>query len=384
MSVLPGSGIISFARGVPSPELFPVRELEEASRLAFQKHSAVGLNYGPPAGFRPLQEWLGDLYAVAPGRIVITPGSYTFLALLARVLVTSGPVLVEAPTYDRMISMLRRAGAKIVPIGRTGDGIDLGALEKYLETAGRTDRPAFLYVMPSFHNPTGTTMPVPDRERLADLAIRHELLLVEDDPYGQLRFDGESPASLHSLLTARGAGPLTVFASSFSKIIAPGLRVGYGVLPEHLAGPVTGAAADAYVSPPMWPQAVAYEFLAGGFLGAHLVRAREMLRRRRDTLVGRLDAGLSGHARWSVPDGGYFLWLELPEQLRSVDLLEDCERDGVTFVPGPDCFPDGSGGQNAARLSFSFPSLGDIAVGTDRLTAAARRRLNIPDDAVTI
>jgi 2-aminoadipate transaminase len=384
MSVLPGSGIISFARGVPSPELFPVRELEEASRLAFQKHSAVGLNYGPPAGFRPLQEWLGDLYAVAPGRIVITPGSYTFLALLARVLVTSGPVLVEAPTYDRMISMLRRAGAKIVPIGRTGDGIDLGALEKYLETAGRTDRPAFLYVMPSFHNPTGTTMPVPDRERLADLAIRHELLLVEDDPYGQLRFDGESPPSLHSLLTARGAGHLTVFASSFSKIIAPGLRVGYGVLPEHLAGPVTGAAADAYVSPPMWPQAVAYEFLAGGFLGAHLVRAREMLRRRRDTLVGRLDAGLSGHARWSVPDGGYFLWLELPEQLRSVDLLEDCERDGVTFVPGPDCFPDGSGGQNAARLSFSFPSLGDIAVGTDRLTAAARRRLNIPDDAVTI
>jgi DNA-binding transcriptional MocR family regulator len=361
--------------------LFPVRELEEASRLAFQKHSAVGLNYGPPAGFRPLQEWLGDLYAVAPGRIVITPGSYTFLALLARVLVTSGPVLVEAPTYDRMISMLRRAGAQIVPIGRSGDGIDLGALEKYLETAGRTDRPAFLYVMPSFHNPTGTTMPVPDRERLADLAIRHELLLVEDDPYGQLRFDGESPASLHSLLTARGAGHLTVFASSFSKIIAPGLRVGYGVLPEHLAEPVTGAAAEAYVSPPMWPQAVAYEFLAAGFLPTHLARAREMLRQRRDTLVGRLDAGLSGHARWSVPDGGYFLWLELPERLGSADLLKDCERAGVTFVPGADCFFNGSGGQNAARLSFSFPSLGDIRAGADRLTAAARHRLNIPDEA---
>jgi 2-aminoadipate transaminase len=358
-----------------------VRELEEASRLAFQKHSAIGLNYGPPAGFRPLQEWLGDLHAVAPGRIVITPGSYTFLALLARVLVTSGPVLVEAPTYDRMISMLRRAGAQIVPIGRSADGIDLRALEKYLETAGRTDRPAFLYVMPSFHNPTGTTMPVPDRERLADLAIRHELLLVEDDPYGQLRFDGESPASLRSLLTARGAGHLTVFASSFSKIIAPGLRVGYGVLPEHLAEPVTGAAAEAYVSPPMWPQAVAYEFLAAGFLPAHLARAREMLRQRRDTLVGRLGAGLSGHARWSVPDGGYFLWLELPERLGSADLLKDCERAGVTFVPGADCFFGGSGGQNAARLSFSFPSLDDIRVGADRLTAAARHRLNIPDEA---
>jgi 2-aminoadipate transaminase len=243
MSVLPGSGIISFARGVPSPELFPVRELEEASRLAFQKHSAIGLNYGPPAGFRPLQEWLGDLHAVSPGRIVITPGSYTFLALLARVLVSSGPILVEAPTYDRMIQMLRRAGAQIVPIGRIGDGIDLEALEKYLETAGRTDPPAFLYVMPSFHNPTGTTTPVRDRERLADLAVRHDLLLVEDDPYGQLRFDGEPPVSLHTLLTERGAGQLTVFASSFSKVIAPGLRVGYGVLPEYLAGPVTSAAA---------------------------------------------------------------------------------------------------------------------------------------------
>ena len=198
--------------------------------------------------------------------------------------------------------MLRRAGAQTVPIGRCGDGIDLGALEKYLETAGRTDRPAFLYVMPSFHNPTGTTMPVPDRERLADLSIRHELLLVEDDPYGQLRFDGESPASLHSLLTARGAGHLTVFTSSFSKIIAPGLRVGYGVLPQHLAEPVTGAAAEAYVSPPMWPQACCDEFLAAGFLPTHLARAREMLRQRRDTLVGRANKTTQSKTRQAPPD----------------------------------------------------------------------------------
>jgi 2-aminoadipate transaminase len=381
VSVLPEPEIISFARGVPSPEMFPVRELGEASRLAFQKHSDTALNYGPPAGFRPLQEWLGDLHGTAPGRIVITPGSYMFLTLLAQVLTKSGPVLVEAPTYDRVNSMLRRAGAQVVSIGRSGDGIDLVALERYLETAGppgQAGHPAFLYVMPTFHNPTGTTMPPPDRERLADLAIRHELLLVEDDPYGQLRFGGEAPASLHTLLGARDAGHLAVFASSFSKIVAPGLRVGYGVLPEHLAGPVTNAATEAYVSPPMWPQAIAYEFLAAGLLPAHLARIREILRQRRDTLVGRLDAGLAGHACWTVPDGGYFLWLELPERLRSADLLEDCERAGVTFVPGAGCFFDGSsGGQNAARLSFSFPALDDIAVGADRLTAAARCRLGI-------
>jgi 2-aminoadipate transaminase len=384
VSVLPASGIIPFARGVPSPDMFPVRELAEASRLAFQKHSATALNYGPPAGFRPLQEWLGDLHGAAPGRIVITPGSYTFLALLVRVLIGSGPVLVEAPTYDRMNSMLRRAGRQVVPIGRTGDGIDLVALERYLETAGRPGQaghPAFLYVMPTFHNPTGATMPAPDRERLADLAIRHELLLVEDDPYGRLRFVGEAPASLYSLLEARGAGHLAVFASSFSKIVAPGLRVGYGVLPDHLAGLVTTAALEAYVSPPLWPQAVACEFLAAGFLPAHLARIRAMLRQRRDALIGRLDAGLAGRACWSVPDGGYFVWLELPERLRSADLLQDCEQAGVTFVPGAGFFPGSGGGENAARLSFSFPSVGDIMVGADRLTAAVRRRLTCPGAA---
>ncbi len=380
MSVLPASGVISFARGVPAPDMFPVRELEEASRLAFGQHSATALNYGPPAGFRPLQEWLGDRHGVAPGRIVITPGSYIFLALLVRVLARSGPVLVEAPTYDRVNSLLRQAGAQVVSVGRSGDGIDLAALERYLATAGRPGqpgRPAFLYIMPTFHNPTGTTMPAPDRERLAGLAIRHGLLVVEDDPYGQLRFDGESPASLHALLAARGAGHLAVFASSFSKIVAPGLRVGYGVLPEHLAAPVTRAALDTYVSPPMWPQAVAFEFLAAGFLPAHLARIRPMLRQRRDALIGGLDAGLAGHARWSAPDGGYFLWLELPAGVRSGELLQDCERAGVTFVPGSGFFSDdhAAGGENTARLSFSFAGVDDIAASAGRLTAAVRRRL---------
>lgn len=364
--------------------MFPVRELAEASRLAFAKHSATALNYGPPAGFRPLQEWLGDRYRAAPGRIVITPGSYLLLALLARVLLArSGPVLVEEPTYDRVNSMLRQAGAQVVSIRRDGDGIDVAELERYLSSAGQPERPAFLYVMPTFHNPTGTTTTTPDRDRLADLAVRHELLLVEDDPYGELRFGGEAPASLRSLLEARGAGHLAVFVSSFSKTMAPGLRVGFGVLPEHLAGPVAQAAADAYVSPAMWPQAVAYEFLAAGFLPEHLTRSRAALRLRRDALIGGLGAGLAGHARWSVPNGGYFLWLELPERVRSADLLADCQQAGVTFVPGSGFFFDriSGGGEHSARLSFSFPTVGDIQVGADRLTAAVRRRLSCPDEA---
>ena len=165
---------------------------------------------------------------------MITPGSYILLTLLVRVLAGSGPILVEAPAYDRVNSLLRQEGARVAVIPHNGHGVGLAALERQL-AAG--DTPAFLYVMPTVHNPTGTTMPPPDRERLADLAVRHGLLLVEDDPYGQLRFGGEPAASLHSLLEARGAGHLAVFASSFSKTVAPGLRVGYGVLPEQLAGP---------------------------------------------------------------------------------------------------------------------------------------------------
>jgi len=371
----PDSGVISFARGIPSPELFPVAELAEASRRAFASHSDTALNYGPPAGFRPLAERLGDRHGVAPGRIVITPGSYILLTLLVRVLAGSGPVLVETPAYDRANSLLREAGARVVQIPHNGHGTDLDALESQL--AAGEEPPAFLYVMPTVHNPTGTTLPPPGRERLADLAVRHGLLLVEDDPYGQLRFGGEPAASLHSLLEARGAGHLAVFASSFSKTVAPGLRVGYGVLPGHLAGPVTEAALETYVSPPTWPQAVVHEFLAAGFLPPHLARVRAMLRERYDALAGGLEAGLPGQVRWPVPDGGYFLWLELPGGLRSDDLLAGCERAGVSFAPGPGFFYDG-GGERYARLCFSSPPLADIRAGADRLTAAARRLLSAP------
>jgi DNA-binding transcriptional MocR family regulator len=380
MSVVPGSGVISFARGVPSPDLFPVRELEEASRRAFARHSATALNYGPPAGFRPLQEWLGSRHGVAPGRIIVTPGSYVLIGLLVPAALgsaalgpTASTVLVEGPTYDRVTALLRETGVRVVSIRRDGDGLDFAALERYLGTG---ERPAFFYVMPTCHNPTGTTLSLAERERLADLAYRHGLLLVEDDPYGQLTFAGDPPPSVHALLEARGAGHLAVFASSFSKIVAPGLRVGYGVLPEHLTEAVTRAATHTYVSPPIWPQAEVYEFLAAGFLPGHLSRIRAALRQRRDALAGGLEAGLGGHARWTTPDGGYFLWLELPGAVRTGTLLAECEQAGVTFVPGPGFFFDG-GGENCARLCFSFPSLDDIRAGADRLAAVVRRRLDL-------
>lgn len=372
MSVLPDPGVISFARGVPAPEMFPTDELAEASRRAFRKHSATALNYGPPAGFRPLQEWLGDRHGVSPDQIVIGPGSCLLLSLLVRVLVPSPRlVLVESPTYDRMNVLLERAGTRVVAIARGAEGPDFGALETALDAG---ERPAFFYLMPTCHNPTGTTMSAVDRERLADLAVRHGLLLVEDDPYGWLRYDGQALPSMRALLDARGAGHLAVFVSSFSKIVAPGLRVGYAVLPESMVRPVAAVALETYVSPPLWPQAEIYEFLDGDYLPPHLTRIRGLLRARRDALLGGLSAGLDERTQWTTPSGGYFVWLEFPAGIRAQDVLADCERVGVSFTAGSGFFV-GAGGEHHARLSFSFPGIEDIRTGADRLVAAVQSRL---------
>jgi 2-aminoadipate transaminase len=267
--------------------------------------------------------------------------------------------------------MLARAGAQVTPIGRGREGLEFDALESALETG---PPPAFFYVMPTLHNPTGTTLAMADRERLTELAIRHDLVVLEDDPYGLLTFDGPIFPSVRELLEARGAGHLSVFISSFSKIIAPGLRVGYAVVPEALVGPVTAVALETYVSPPLWPQAEVYEFLAAGFLPPQLARIRLLLRARRDALLERLRVGLEGRARWTVPVGGYFTWLEVPEHIRMTDVLADCESAGVSFVVGSGFF-DGPGGEHAARLSFSYPDVDDIRIGADRLVAAVQRRL---------
>jgi 2-aminoadipate transaminase len=372
VSVLPAPGVISFARGIPAPEMFPAVELAEASRRAFERHSATALNYGAPGGFEPLREWLADRHGTSPDRIIIGPGSCLLLGLLVRAQVSMPrPVLVESPTYDRMNLMLQRAGAQVVAVDRGPEGLDLDGLESWLDHG---ERPAFLYVMPTLHNPTGTSMSMADRERLADLAVRYGLLVVEDDPYGLLQVDGPALPSLRDALDARGAGHLAVFISSFSKIVAPGLRVGYAVLPPALVDPVGALALETYVSPPLWPQAELYEFLAAGFLPPHLDRVRALLRARRDALMERLAAGLDGLARWTTPAGGYFTWLELPDDVRAADLLVDCESDGVSFVPGTGFFL-GTGGEHAARLSFSYPDVADIRAGADRLVAAVQRRL---------
>jgi 2-aminoadipate transaminase len=351
--------------------MFPAEQLAECARRAIEEDGRVALNYGPPAGYAPLRDWIARRHGVEPRRVLVTPGSLIGLTFVVRHLFADGGrALVEAPTYDRMLHALTDLAADVHGVPRTEAGLDLERLEAMI--AGNTAVKC-LYVLPTFHNPTGRTLTRAAREELVELAIEHELLLFEDDPYGLVRIEGDPEPTLHELLRERRADELCIFACSFSKTVAPGLRVGYLVLPESLVAPVEALATRTYVSPPILPQAQLSAFLEAGHLEPHLVTLGSFLGARRDALLDVLEERLDGIASWTRPLGGYFLWLELPEPLDAADLNERARREGVTFVPGAGFFPDG-GGRGTARLSFSYPSPADIRVGAERLADLIRAR----------
>jgi 2-aminoadipate transaminase len=376
VNLLPAAGTISFARGIPSPDMFPIAALAESARRAVSNDGRVALNYGPPAGFAPLREWLGARHGVEPERVLVTPGSMIALNfVVGHVLRDGGTAIVEAPTYDRTLRALAAVSADVVTVDNGAEGLDLDALRKL---ATSSPKPKLLYVLPTFHNPTGRTMTLEQRRELAAIAVEHDLLVVEDDPYGLLRIEGERQPYLHELLREAGGDHLAVFVSSFSKSVAPGLRVGYLVLPEALVAPIEAIATRTYVSPPLLPQAQLLDFLVSGAFEPHLAYLASFLRPRRDALLECLEADLSGLARWTRPDGGYFLWLELPLELDAGELNTAATAAGVSFVPGSGFFGAG-GGHNTARLSFSYPSVEEIREGGNRLTAIIRESLDRKD-----
>jgi DNA-binding transcriptional MocR family regulator len=366
MSVVPASGVISLARGVPSPEMFPVDDLLESSRHAIVNDASTALNYGEPFGYLPLRQVLADEHGVAPEQVVVMPGSLIGLNfLVSHFFVDGGRALVEAPTYDRMIGLLRESQVTVESVRRTDGGLDLDVVR---EAARRAPQPAFLYVLPTFHNPTGHTLSLDDRCELVELALEYELLVVEDDPYGRLRIDGEPLPRVHDLFVERGGADLAIFSSTFSKTIAPGVRVGYLILPPRLVAPIQGRVTRAYVSPPLLAQAQVYEFLSHGYFDSHLESLRSTLRARRDALLEVLTEELGDVATWTRPEGGYFVWLELPGGVDSTELNERARGEGVEFVPGSGFYPDARGA-SFGRLAYSFPSVEEIREGARRLSS---------------
>lgn len=376
MNLLPEADVISFARGIPSPDMFPVARLAESASSAVERVGRVALNYGPAAGFGPLREWLGERHGVDPTRVLVLPGSLIGLNFVLGHLVNHGGyrAIVEAPTYDRALHTLARLGADVVTVDRGPAGLDLDRLR---ELAAASPLPKVFYVMPTFHNPTGLALTLEQRLSLVELALNHELMLVEDDPYGLLRVEGETLPSLQDLVRARGGDDLVVYSSSFSKTVAPGMRIGYLVVPQHLVKPLEALALETYVSPPLLPQAQLHDFLAAGHFDPHLEFLRGFLLARRNALVEVLARQLPSTTSWTRPEGGYFVWLQLPEPLDAARLNDRARRAGVAFVPGSGFFHDFRGG-NTARLSFSYPTVEEIRVGADRLAALVRDELESP------
>jgi 2-aminoadipate transaminase len=358
-------GVISFARGVPAPECLPVEELADCARVALERDGRTILLYGPGGGYGPLREWLAARHGVEPSRVVLTNGSLQGFVFLAEHLVRPGSrVLVEAPTYDRPLKILSRLGAEIVPLEMDEEGLLPDALER---AVGERDMPAFLYTIATFQNPSGRTLSEERRRRVVEIAHERGLLVLEDDPYGLVRYGGEAPPLLFDL----AGGEDVAYASSFSKTIAPGLRVGYFVLPAGLAAQIEGLAVSTYISPPFLNQATVHEFLRRGNFEPNLVRVNDLLGARRDAMLAALERHLPDGAAWTRPEGGYFVWLDLPESVDAGDLLQRAESAGVTFVKGTDFFPRGHGGDHSLRLAFSFVSPDEIEQGVELLAAAA-------------
>ncbi len=362
--------VISFAGGLPAPELFDVPALRHAFAAALEEGSAGrALQYSTTEGHPPLREALAARMAARglpthPDEVLVTTGSQQALGLAASALLDPGDVvLVEDPSYLAALQSFGLAGARLVPVPSGGDGPDLDAVRALVAE----HRPKLLYVVPTFQNPTGRTMSHAGRAALAALAGEVGLWLLEDDPYGELRYDGEALASLGSF---PGGEDRTIAVSSLSKVVAPGLRIGWLRAPAALHRSLTIAkqAGDLHTS--TIDQMAAATVLDAG-LDLHLARLRETYRPRRDALLAGLGDALPAGSTWNEPDGGMFVWARLPDGHDAAQLLTRALEHDVAFVPGAPFFA-GEADHATLRLSFTTHGPVEIAEGLRRLGAAAR------------
>ncbi len=359
------SDILSLASGIPAPEFYPIAEFRSLLDEALGARGEGLLQYCPPEGLPRLREAIAARMTrrgtpVAPGRVLVCAGSQQGLYLLARALLEPGDtVVVESPTYHGALLVFRSVGARVVPVPIDRHGLDLDRLSDLLER-----RPVKLvYTLPTFQNPTGTTLSLERRQRLLDLARRHGVPVVEDDPYSELRYEGEALPSLLELDQAPG-GPM-IYLSTFSKMLFPGFRLGWIVAPEPVIARLAWVKALVDLDSNSLAQWAVAEYAGSGQLDAHLARLQAVYPERLDTLIAALERDARSSLTWQRPAGGFYLWLRLAGGLRAREVLTEAIARGVAFVPGDLYHVDG-GGRDTIRLAFS-------GLTPDQLTVAARR-----------
>jgi 2-aminoadipate transaminase len=357
------SDLISFARGAPSADLLPVDAVREAAARALESDWERALSYGKGEGHVGLCEWIADRHSIEPGQVMVTNGSLEAGAMLFDHLLEPGDrVIVEQPSYDRTLLLLGRLGVEMVPVPLEADGLDVGVLESALK-----EGPVKLaHLITNFHNPAGCTLSAEKRARVLALAEEHGFLIFEDDPYRELPFEQEPPPTL---LSSDRSGRV-IHASSFSKTVSPGVRVGYLAGPEDEITKLIKRANETYISPNMLAESIVWELCRSGALDRNIEFVRGALQERRDALVEALREQLP-EAEFVVPGGGYFLWLTLGGGIDSVDLLAAALEEQVAFVAGPDFMIEG--GRDSLRLSFAPVPPQQIGEGMERLVRALER-----------
>ncbi|MBE2317335.1 PLP-dependent aminotransferase family protein [Solirubrobacter sp. CPCC 204708] len=352
---------ISFARGAPSLDIVDVEGLKEASRLAFENDPAGTTAYGTSVGYVPLREWIAEQHGVAVEQVLVTNGSMQADAFLFELLVQQGDaVIVENPTYDRTLLNLRGRGADVRMVDLEPDGISIDALKTVL---GEAVHPKLAHIIPNFQNPAGYTLSAEKRTALLELAVEHDFTIFEDDPYVAIRFEGES---IPTMLSQDDAGRV-VYASSFSKTVCPGIRVGYLVGPQAVIKQIQTLATNTYISPNMVAQSIVNQFARSGRMDGAIETVKTNLKARKDAVVNALQREIPD-ATFANPSGGYFMWVELPEGVDVAELEKAAAQREVQFVKGTDF----GGGPNTLRLAYSGVTPEQIDEGITKLAEALK------------
>jgi 2-aminoadipate transaminase len=380
-------GMISFGGGLPAPDLFPVQRFEEACHKVLSQSSASALQYGQTEGYSPLRQFVADNIArhgikTKPDNVLITSGSQQALDLLGKLLIDTGDrVLVEAPTYLGALQAFRVFAADFVSVPIDDRGLRTELLEKPL----RSD-PKFMYVLPNFQNPAGTTLSEDRRVELVSLAERYGVPIIEDDPYGELRYEGDHLTPLLALdrkslpRDSSYTSGNVIYLSTFSKTLAPGLRLGWIVAPPEVIGKLAQLKQGADLHTSTFNQFVAYEVARDGFLEEHVEQIRKVYRERRDVMLDALQQYFPPGVTWTHPQGGLFLWVTLPTGLDIQAILKSALEQNVAFVPGDSFFADNKAGRGRSRpshmrLNFSNAAPDQIREGIRRLSAAVKMHL---------
>jgi len=364
--------VISFTGGMPAPEIFPVEEFKEACIRVLDQQGPEALQYGTTDGYLPLREMISrhsNQYGikVTADNIMITSGSQQALDLLGKIFINPGDrILVESPTYLGALQAWNTYNAQYVTVPVDENGIQVEKLEMALRAG-----PKFMYILPNFQNPSGGTLSLERRHKLVELADRYGVPIIEDDPYGQLRFEGKHIPTLEYLddqLHGNNGSyhGNVIYLSTFSKILAPGIRLAWVVATPEIIQKLVMAKQGTDLHTSTFNQYVAYEVGRKGFIDDHIKRINSVYKERRDIMLEELEKNMPEGVKWTRPLGGLFLWATLPEECNTRDLFAIAVEKKVAFVPGYSFFPNG-GGHNTMRLNFSNAKPDMIRLGIQRL-----------------